>query len=70
MKARFNQRNWCAHEIDTLHIPCLRVYLGDDAGFYFIYTGSFTLDSCLLDLLGVLFARCWMATIIFGICII
>lgn len=48
MKARFNQRNWCAHEIDTLHIPCLRVYLGDDAGFYFIYTGSFTLDSCFI----------------------
>ena len=48
MKARFNQRNWCAHEIDTLHI--LRIYLGDDGRFYFIYTGS-RWTHALLDLL-------------------
>ena len=50
MKARFNQRNWCAHEIDTLHI--LRIYLGDDGRFYFIYTGSFTLDSRFIGFVG------------------
>lgn len=36
MKAHFNQRNWCAHEIDAFHIPARKSIHRGGWRFHFV----------------------------------